>query len=158
MLCNNRNKIVKNDVNRRLVVRRHHIGEDGRIRLKCTASVLDLYWRTAEEVAQVTKQAIGNGQFFTTMRFNVFLSHDDATLIFLPIGTVVSAQPSRPIVFPLFFFSPILRTDGFVRSLKKMHILRHTHICNYRPNDAIVTMHRRNQLQRLKSKDDTFHW
>ena len=41
--------------NHRLVVRRHHIGEDGRIRLKCTASVLDLYWRTAEEVAQVTK-------------------------------------------------------------------------------------------------------
>ena len=68
MLCNNRNKIVKNDVNRRLVVRRHHIGEDGGIRLKCTASVLDLYWRTAEEVAQVTKQAIANGQIFTAMQ------------------------------------------------------------------------------------------
>jgi len=39
----------------RLVVRRHHIGDDGRIRLKCTASVLDLYWRTAEELAQVIR-------------------------------------------------------------------------------------------------------
>jgi len=39
----------------RLTIRRHHIGEDGRIRLKCTASVLDLYWRTAEEVAQVMR-------------------------------------------------------------------------------------------------------
>ena len=41
--------------NPRLVVRRQHIGKDGRIRLKCTAGVLDLYWRTAEQVAQVTK-------------------------------------------------------------------------------------------------------
>jgi len=39
----------------RLVVRRQHIGKDGRIRLKCTAGVLDLYWRTAEQVAQVVR-------------------------------------------------------------------------------------------------------
>ena len=66
--CKIQNVVQQPYVIGRLVVRRHHIGEDGRIRLKCTASVLDLYWRTAEEVAQVTKQAIGNGQFFTAMQ------------------------------------------------------------------------------------------
>ena len=30
-------------------------------RLKCTASVLDLYWRTAEEVAQVSQTQFSSG-------------------------------------------------------------------------------------------------
>ena len=149
MLCNNRNIIVKNDVNRRVVVRRHHIGEDGRIRLKCTASVLDLYWRTAEEVAQVTKQAIGNGQFFMAMRFSVFFPTTMQHRIFAHRNDCFCST-IRTNGFSIGF--PILRTDGFERSLKNAYSTTHSNSrlsaqrCD--SNDASLKLITKTQIQR----------
>ena len=83
---------------------------------------------------------------------NVFFFHNDATSIFLPIGTIVSAQPSGPMGFPLFFLLPILRTDGFERSLKNAYFTTHSNSrlsaqrCD--SNDASPKLITKTQIQR----------